>query len=188
MCTFLLIEFCLLHTLPGTLQDSSTNQMISRIPKMIVERDGNVFISVVVKLSSIGSVNLRRLDYKWSLNGVEVLSHSVIRGHSFIQRSSGRRTWSGVGGGTLGDYNSSFTLLDDNSANVSLSFSHVSTRDIGIYEFQVFMNKSDLPNNFSCATCCDYVKFLSSSEGLRIRTILIGSSALQLVLYGKQPR
>ena len=185
MCAFLLINN--FHILLGSPQESSTTQIMN--PEMIVKRDGDVFISVAVKLSSIGGVNFRRvslLNYKWSLNGIRVLSHIAIREHSPIKRSSEDRTGPRAGGRAPGDYNSSFTLSDNNSAIVSLSFPCASTQDVGIYELQVFMSTGDLPNTFNSATCCDYVDFLSSSKGLKIRNILIGCSAAQLVLFGKQ--
>ena len=157
---------------------------------MVVQQDSGVFISVVADLSKINRVDFRRissLHYKWSLNGVGILDQHVQVGSTLLDCGNKKRvTQTKVWRRNIDTYQSSFILLNTNVANVTLSFPQATTQDAGIYELQVFMNTSDLPFSFlNSRICRDYVNFLSSSKGLKINSILLGSSAVKLLVYGK---
>ena len=157
---------------------------------MVVQQDSSVFISVVVDLSKINRVDFRKissLHYKWSLNGVRILDQHVQVGSTSLDCGNKKRvTQTKVSRRNIDMYQSSFILLNTNVANVTLSFLQATAQDAGIYEVQVFMNTSDLPFRFlNSRNCRDYANFLSSSKGLKINSILLGSSAVELLVYGK---
>ena len=168
-----------------SLQEQGTGQKVDSA--MVVQKDGSVSISVVVNLSKINCVNFRRissLHYKWSLNGVRILDQHVQVGSTLLDCGNKTRiTRTKMWRRNIDLYQSSFILLNTNHANVTLSSPQARTQDAGIYELQVFMNTNDLP--FDSRVCRDYINFLSSSMELKLNSILLGFSAVKVVVYGK---
>lgn len=166
-----------------SLQEQGTGQKVDSA--MVVQKDGSVSISVVVNLSKINFRRISSLHYKWSLNGVGILDQYVQVGSKLLDCGNKTRfTRTKMWRRNIDPHQSSFVLLNTNHANVTLSFPQARTQDAGIYELQVFMNTNDLP--FDSRVCRDYINFFSSSMGLKLNSILLGFSAVKVVVYGKQ--
>lgn len=58
--------------------------------------------------------------------------------------------------------------------------------DEGIYELQVFFNTYEIMRRLRTFNCSDYGRLLYSPEGLKLYHVLVGSTTVQLLNYGKK--
>ena len=143
--------------------------------KMFFRENGSVSIDATTRLTMIDGIDLRtaRLVYKWYFNGSEIYSQST---HTLNKRNDDI---------IIG----SLTITDDNIASTQLRRTGPGRpQDSGIYELQVFLPIEAVDPDGLCdlCTCCDYYRFLTTSDGVGIKNgVLLGSATVELTLYGE---
>lgn len=84
------------------------------------------------------------------------------------------------------DFNIDFNLLtEERQVQATLELPYPVPDDEGLYELQLFLKLNDVNLGFS-PNCSDYLEFLDSYDGLKLPTILVGSTTLLLQYYGMQ--
>ena len=76
-------------------------------------------------------------------------------------------------------------LRRERAVSVTLELPAPISDDEGIYELQILYDLFDVTQPLSSYNCSDYRRFLTSSDGLRLYDVLVGSTMLWLQNYGK---
>ena len=131
-------------------------------------------VNVNIPLNPIGEVDFSQDSHKYSLelkvfyNGEKLNPYT----HADVKRPT--------------DFNIDFNLLtEERQVQATLELPYPVPDDEGLYELQLFLKLNDVNLGFS-PNCSDYLEFLDSYDGLKLPTILIGSTTLLLQYYGMQ--